>query len=104
MAELFYRVTVGADEASTRNPLTSASLLVELVCDKHADVLGSDPEVAACDVARNVMKVHFATWPDSGHFVADRLEGLPASHFGDWNTLDCGCRAVFAPNPSGKDQ
>jgi len=98
MAELVYRVTVGADEASARNPQTSESLLVELVCDKHADMLGSVPGVAACDVARKVIRLHFATWPEPGYFVADRVEELPASHFGGWNTLACGCRAVFTPN------
>jgi hypothetical protein len=47
MADLFYRVTAGADEASARNLLTSNSLLVELVCGQHSDLLQSDPQVAS---------------------------------------------------------
>jgi hypothetical protein len=94
MAELFYRVTVGADEASARNPLTSNSLLVELVCDQHSDLL----EVAACDVARKVIKQYISTWSEPGYVAADKLEGIPAWHFSEWSVLDCGCKAVFTPN------
>ncbi len=98
MAELFYRVTVGADEASARNPMTSNSLLVELVCDQHSDLLESDPEVAACDVTRKVIKQYISTWSEPGYVAADKVEGIPAWHFSGWSTLDCGCRAVFTPN------
>jgi hypothetical protein len=39
-----------AGEASTQSPLTSNRVVVELVCDLHADLIAGDPEVAACDV------------------------------------------------------
>jgi len=94
MADLFYRVSVGADEASARNPLTSNSFLVELVCGKHSDLLESDPTVAACDLTRKVIEHHFPEWPESRYLVADKAEGVSASDFGEWNTLDCGCRAA----------
>ena len=94
MTDLFYRVTVGADEASARNPLTSNSLLVELVCGQHSDLL----EVAACDVARKVIKQYLSEWSEPGYLAADKVEGIPAWHFSGWSTLDCGCRAVFTPN------
>jgi hypothetical protein len=98
MAELFYRVTVGADEASARDPQTSNSLLVELVCGQHSDLLECDPEVAACDVARKVIKQYLSTWSEPGYLAADKVEGIPAWHFSGWSALDCGCRAVFTPN------
>src|SRR5258708_37384459 len=94
MAELFYRVTVGADEASARNPMTSNSLLVELVCDQHSDLL----EVAACDVTRKVIKQYISTWSEPGYLAADKDEGITAWHFSGRSTLDCGCRADFTPN------
>jgi hypothetical protein len=98
MADLFYRVTAGADEASARNLLKSNSLLVELVCGQHSDLLQSDPQVAACGVARKMIKLHFSTWPESGYFVADKIERGPDWDFSGWNTLDCECRAVFSTN------
>ena len=78
MAEPFYRVTVGADEASARNPMTSNSLLVELICHLLSDLIGSDPEVAACDVARKVIKQYISTWSEPGFLAADKVEGIPA--------------------------
>ena len=98
MAEFFYRVTIGADEASTQSPLTPSRLLVELVCCVHADLVGSDPEVAACEVARKVIKRDFPEWEDPGYLVAEKLDGVTASDFYSWCTLDCGCRAVVTPN------
>jgi hypothetical protein len=98
MTELFYRVTVGADEASARNPMTSNSLLVELVCGQHSDSVKSDPEVAACGVARKVIKQYLSEWSEPGYVAADKVEGIPAWHFSGWSALDCGCRAVFTPN------
>jgi len=94
MAELFYRVTVGADEAGARNPMTSNNLLVELVCRPHSDLL----EVAACDVAKKVIKQYLSEWSEPGFLAADKVEGIPAWHFSGWSVLDCGCRAVFTPN------
>jgi hypothetical protein len=94
MPDLFYRVTVGADEASARNPLTSNSLLVELVCGQHSDLL----EVAACDVAKKVIKQYLSEWSEPGYLAADKVEGIPAWHFSEWSALDCGCRGVFTPN------
>jgi hypothetical protein len=96
MTELFYRVTVGADEASALNPQTSNSLLVELVCGQHADSLY--PEVAACDVARKVIQQYLSTWSEPGFLSADKVEAIPAWHFSGWSILDCGCKAVFTPN------
>ena len=98
MAEFFYRVRVGADEASTRIPLTSNCLLVELVCDVHTDLIGCDPEVAACDVAKKVIKRVLPELGEPGHLVADKRNGVTASDFSGWNSLDCGCRAVITPN------
>ena len=98
MAEAFYRVTIGAHEASTWSPLTSNRLLVDLVCGVHADLVGSDPEVAACEVARKVMKREFSKWEEPGYLVAEKLDGVTASDFSVWSTLDCGCRAVVTPN------
>jgi hypothetical protein len=97
MAEMLYRVTVGADEASTRSPLTSNALVVELVCDLHADLIAGDPGVAACDVARKAIKRHFPKSEEPSHFVAEWLDGAASDFFG-WSTLDCGCRAVITPN------
>jgi hypothetical protein len=94
MAELFYRVTVGADEASARNPMTSSSLLVELVCGQHSDLL----EVAACDVAKKVIKEYLSMWSEPGYVAADKIEGIPTWHFSEWSALDCGCRGVFTTN------
>jgi hypothetical protein len=98
MTELFYRVTVGADAASARNPQTSNSLLVQVVCGQHSDSLESDPEVAACDVAKKVIKQYLSAWSEPGYLVADKVEGIPAWHFSGWSALGCGCRAVFTPN------
>ena len=98
MAEMLYRVTFGADEASTQSPLTSNRLVVELLCDLHADLIAGDPEVAACDVARKEIKRHFPKSEEPGYFVAEWLEGVAASDFYGWSTLDCGCRAVVTPN------
>ena len=97
MVEMFYRVTVGADEASTQNSLTSNGLVVELVCDLHADLIAGDPKVAACDVARKAIKRHFPKSEEPGHFAAEWLDGVAASDFFGWSTLDCGCRAVITP-------
>jgi hypothetical protein len=94
MAELFYRVTVGADEASARNPMTSNGLLVELVCRQHSDLL----EVAACDVAKKVIKEYLSTWSEPGYVAADKVEGIPTWHFSEWSALGCGCRGVFTTN------
>jgi hypothetical protein len=94
MAELFYRVTVGADEASARNPMTSNSLLVELVCDQHSDLL----EVAACGVEKKTIKEYLSTWSEPGYVAADKVEGIPTWHFSEWSALDCGCRGVFTRN------
>jgi len=102
MAELLYRVTFGADEASARNPLISNSFLVELVCGKHSDLLESDPSVAARDVARKVIEHHFSEWPQSHYLIADKAEDVSASDFGEWKTLDCGCRAAVIPSQCGK--
>jgi hypothetical protein len=98
MDELLYRVTVGADEASTKNPLTSNRLVVELVCCLHADLIGSDSEAAARDVARKAIKHQFPKSDEPDYFVAARLDGVAASDFYGWITFDCGCRAVIAPN------
>jgi hypothetical protein len=99
MAELFYRVMVGADQASVQNPLTSNHLVVELLCCLHADLIGSDSEVAACDVARKAIRRHFPKSEEPVCYViADRLNGVAASDFLGWITLDCGCRAVITPN------
>jgi hypothetical protein len=98
MTELFYRVTVGADEASARNPQTSNSLLVQLLCGQHRDLLETGPEVTACDVAKKVIKQYLSAWSEPGYLVADKVEGIPAWHFSGWSALDCGCRAVFTPN------
>jgi hypothetical protein len=99
MTDLFYRVTVGADEGSARNPMTSNSLLVELICDLHSDLIGSDPEVAACDVTRKVIKQYLSTWSEPGYLAADKVEGILAWHFSGWSTLDCGCKAVLLRTP-----
>jgi hypothetical protein len=106
MADLFYLVSVGADEVSAKNPLTANSFLVELVCGKHADVLESDPIVAACDVARNVIEHRFPEWREPGFLAAVRVEDVPGSQATEWNTLSCGCRAVLTPNQwtASKDQ
>lgn len=98
MAELLYRVTMGADEASTQNPLTSNRLVVELVCCLHADIIGSDSEVAACDVARKAVNRHFPKSEEPGYLIADRLEGVAATDFFGWITLECGCRAAITPS------
>ncbi|MBV9874906.1 MAG: hypothetical protein JO025_09290 [Verrucomicrobia bacterium] len=98
MVEMLYRVTVGADEASTQNSLTSNGLVVELVCDLHADLIAGDPKVAACDVARKAIKRHFPKSEEPGYFFAESLDGVAASDFFGWSTLDCGCRAVITPN------
>jgi len=98
MAELLYRVTVGADEASVRSPLTSNNFVVELICDQHSDSIGSDPAVAACDVTKKVIEHHFPAWPKPGYLIADKAEDVSGWQFAEWNTLSCGCRAAVTPN------
>ncbi|MBV8214683.1 MAG: hypothetical protein JOZ08_15860 [Verrucomicrobia bacterium] len=98
MADLYYLVSVGADEASAKNPLIANSFLVELVCRRHADVLESDAIIAASDVAREVIKHHFPELRQPSFLAATRVEDVAESQAAKWNRLSCGCRAVLTPN------